>query len=136
MILLQLSASTLLLPVAYFLLHTPTKTAPQYALAAALMVVFASSQLFWRNPVKNSSMHRIDAFIAKLTVFGFVAYTLICALSTITRIIPYAAVIVAIGLAAAVGHRHSSKKWCSAGHIYAHGLLHVIGAIGATYAFL
>jgi hypothetical protein len=136
MILLQLSAATLLLPVAYFLLNTRTKTAKQYALATALIAVFTSSQIFWRNPVKNSTMHRIDAFIAKTTVVGFIAYTLAYSLCKITLVIPYAAVMVAIGTAAFVGHQYSSKTWCSSEHVYSHALLHVIGAIGATYAFL
>jgi hypothetical protein len=132
MILLQLSAVTFLIPVAYFLLYTAKK----YALATALIVVCVSSQLFWRNPVENSTTHCIDALIAKITIFGFILYTVSYTLCTIHRIISYAAIMVITGITALVGDRYSSNKWCSSGHIYSHAMLHLFGTMGAMYAFL
>ena len=136
MILLQLSATAFLVPVAYFLLYTPEKPAKKSALAAALVVIFASSQLFWYNPVKNSIIHRFDALIAKIIIAGFILYTLLYTLRTINQVISYIALMGTIGITAFVGDRQSSKKWCSVGHIYSHALLHILGAIGATYAFI
>jgi len=42
-----------------------------------LIVSIIVSQFFWKNPIKNSILHKIDSIIAKIVIILFIFYTLI-----------------------------------------------------------
>lgn len=88
-----------------------------------------ASQVFWANPVKNSTVHKVDAAIAKGTI-GYIVY------DTVSRRPHYSYYGVLAMLVACVSnsHRESEKQWCSVYHIKWHGLLHMTCFVASLYA--
>ena len=65
----------LVISLIYFYLYS-NKNWIETALAALLVATIITSQYFWRNPLRGTSLHKIDATIAKLCIFSFIIYTL------------------------------------------------------------
>lgn len=134
MLLLRITGALFLFPFAYFLRYSD-KNAYECALGGSLVLTVALAQLFWRNPVRNSTLHRVDAAAAKLSLACFVAYTLSRTLSA-ELMVSYGAVLAGVVVAAAASQYYSCRDWCGARHVRAHAALHALCAVGAFYAFL
>ena len=80
-----------------------------------------ASQVFWANPVKNSTVHKVDAAIAKGTVSRRPHYS-------------YYGVLAMLVACVSNSHRESEKQWCSVYHIKWHGLLHMTCFVASLYA--
>ena len=119
----------------YFFFYSD-KTWATYYLAATLITVIISSQLFWRNPTKGTRLHIIDAILAKVCIFSFILYTIICKLKFIEISIIYVILLLYIGLASWSGNRYSKIQWCSPDHIKSHAFLHYFCFMATFFAFL
>jgi len=67
----------LIISISYFLSQElKNKQLVEYVLASFLIITIILSQTFWNNPIKHSSIHKIDAIIAKIVILSFILYTL------------------------------------------------------------
>ena len=105
------------------------------ALGGSLAITVVLAQIFWRNPIRHSTVHRLDAAAAKLSLACFVMYTLSRNLTT-ELMLSYSEVLAGAAVAAALSQYYSCREWCGYRHVYAHAMLHTLCAIGAFYAFL
>lgn len=97
-----------------------------------LFLTFAFSQMFWSDPVKQSVIHIIDSFMAKLTFLAFVVYTVYIGNATINYIVT----LLFIGVFFGLSDHFSRLSWCSQNHIICHGLAHIFCAYAITFAFV
>ena len=126
-----LRCTNLLLSISilYFLFNE-TKPIAEYVLASFLVATIIASQLFWENPVRGSTVHRIDAVIAKIVIFSCIFYTLVYKFK-----ISFLGVLLAIAVSFYFSNYYSNKEWCCNGHIVCHGSLHVLCFIATFYTF-
>ena len=124
----------LLLSLFYFYYHSD-KNLTECILAMLLISVIASSQIFWRNPVRGTSAHTIDAIIAKVCILSFIFYTILFKLHTNDLALTYAILLAFIVAAAGFSSYYSSKKWCGPSHLYSHAFLHYFCFIATFFAF-
>ena len=119
----------------YFFFYSD-KNWTTYYLAATLITVIISSQLFWRNPTKGTRLHIIDAILAKVCIFSFILYTIAYKLKSTEISIIYVILLLYIGLASWSGDRYSKIQWCSPDHIKSHAFLHYFCFMATFFAFL
>ena len=103
----------------------------EFFLVCLLILSIFCSQLFWNNPIKNSIIHKIDAFVAKIVIITFIIYTLIYKFK-----ISFLLILLAIAISFYFSNYYSNKEWCSNQHICCHGLLHIFCFIGTFFAFI
>ena len=132
---LRITSSFVLLPFLYFIIHS-NKNTSEYILGLLTLITFIFSQIFWKNPVKNSKIHRYDASIAKLTIISHFLYTSICKqLCTKIKVL-YCVILLCIILVFYCSNKYSKQKWCCKKHVVYHGLLHLICSGAGFFAFL
>ena len=120
----------LIIPILYFIFIRREKKILEYVLASFLVVIIITSQLFWINPIKNSSIHMIDSIVAKFVIVSFILYILVYKFKYIVLLF-----LLAVIICAYFSNYYSQKKWCSDQHLYWHGCLHIFCAFGAFYTF-
>ncbi len=101
-------------------------------LSILLFLTFAFSQMFWSDPVKNSVIHLIDSFLAKLTFVTFLVYTFYIGNATAN----YIFALFSIGIFFYLSHHFSRRSWCCCPHIICHGMAHVCCAYAIMFAFV
>jgi hypothetical protein len=131
---LRLTSLLLLCPIFYFLWNKANlvrKTFFEYLLVLLLIVVVVCSQFFWNDPVKYSTIHKIDSIIAKASVVVFILYILVFKFK-------YSFLLVAltIVLLFCISDYYSNIEWCSDPHLISHGILHLCCTIATFYAFI
>jgi len=92
-----------------------------------LQTVFLSI-LFWWNPVRDSWMHRVDAWNAKFVIAVGVIYTLGFKELPIYDQIIYLALCAILAWTFYQSDRHSIS-WCSHLHLIYHAFLHFVGGL-------
>ena len=133
---LVLSSFFLLLPLLVFY-QKEEKTTAEYFLAGLLCINITISVLFWFEPTRNSAVHTIDAFFARVSLVSFIVYILFHLWQLQQKIFLF----VFMGLLTLsmvifwLSNHHSSKKWCSPYHIFHHFLFHFVIAVGSSFAF-
>lgn len=100
-------------------------------LACLLIVTVVFSQLFWSDPVQNSTLHQMDAIVAKIVIFSFILYTLVYKFR-----VSYLFVLFAVGITFYLSNKYSSQEWCCDKHIACHGLLHFFCFTATFFAFV
>jgi len=123
----------LIISIEYFIFNTIYSNKIlkiEFFLACLLILTIICSQLFWNNPIKNSIIHKIDAFISKIVICLFILYTIIYKFT-----IGFLIILVAIIISFYFSNYYSNKEWCSNNHIICHGLLHIFCFIGTIYTF-
>lgn len=121
----------LIISISYFLSQElKNKQWVEYVLASFLIITIILSQTFWNNPIKHSSIHKIDAIIAKIVILSFILYTLFYKFK-----ISYLLVLLGIAISAYFSNYYSLQEWCCDKHIICHGLLHIFCFIATFYAF-
>jgi len=107
---LLFSSLFFLLPLTFFYLK-PNKNNYEYILASLLIINMILSLLFWSNPVKNSLIHTIDAFFARVSVISFLIYIVFLKKNTnLDNIIFYTLFLIGIFMFLC-GGKQSSKNW-------------------------
>ena len=129
---LRYTSFLLIISILYFLFNQNLKETPklEYVLALLLTLTVIFSQIFWNNPIKNSKIHKIDAIIAKTTIFSFIIYILIYKFK-----LSFIFFILAMYISFCFSDKYSNQEWCCNDHIFWHGLLHIICFICSLYAF-
>lgn len=125
----------LVISLIYFYLYS-NKNWIETALAALLVPTTIASQYFWRNPLRASNMHKIDATIAKFCIFSFIFYTLFVKRITNYTLLIYSILLLYIGLAAWFSNHYSKIHWCSPEHIKSHAFLHYFCFMATFFAFI
>jgi hypothetical protein len=123
----------LVLSVLYFLFNLKSinkNSIIEIIFAIALVLTIILSQLFWRNPIKSSRIHKIDAINAKIVILTFILYTIIFKFK-----LSFLFILVAIFISSYFSNRYSKQEWCSNKHILCHGLLHIFCFIATFYTF-
>jgi hypothetical protein len=131
---LRYTSMLLLISIAYFLCTIPDiKNHPkvEFILAIFLLVTLVCSQLFWDHPIQHSTIHKIDAIVAKIVIFSFIVYTLMYKFK-----ISYLLVLAAIFISFYYSHKYSRQEWCSTNHLCCHGLMHLFCFIATFYTFI
>jgi hypothetical protein len=124
----------LIFALLYFYFNA-VKNYAEYVLAFLLVLVIISSQIFWRNPLRGTSIHKLDAMIAKVCILSFIFYTILFKLHTDELAVLYAILLACILTAAWFSSYYSSKTWCSPSHLYSHAFLHYFCFIATFFAF-
>lgn len=124
------SSLLLVVPVFYFLFYSKQKPWPEYVLALSLVLVVFCSQLFWRDPVQHSIIHKIDALVAKVVLFVCVAYTLVFKYR-----LAFVFILLLIAVSFFFSNYYSSRDWCCNHHLISHASLHVLCFIALFYTF-
>lgn len=131
---LRITNQLLFLTLYYFvynLYHLKTIHPIEYVLASSLVIVIITSQLFWRNPIKGSLIHKVDAFVAKIVIGTLITYTLIYKFK-----VSFLFILMAILVSFLCSHHYSKKEWCCNKHLISHGILHIFCFIASIYVFL
>jgi len=123
-----------LLGFLYYLLYSK-KNVSENVLGIALFITFIVSENFWVNPERFSISHKIDGFVAKLTIGLFIIYTIFYKKLGNTAKISYIFVIGMLGLMFYHSNLNSSLDWCCDQHVLHHIFLHLITFMGIPYAF-
>ena len=95
-----LYTNLLLIFALFYFYYQSDKNWMECILALLLVAVIISSQFFWRNPMRGTSAHAIDAIIAKVCILSFIFYTILFKLHPDELAVLYAILLVFI-LAAA-----------------------------------
>ena len=103
----------------------------EYLLAILLLLVMIMSQMFWKNPIKGSSIHKADAVVAKSTICCFILYVLFYKFK-----LSFLLFVLFILLSFACSHYFAMKEWCSNKHLFFHGTLHIACFFATFYAFI
>jgi len=124
----------LLIPIVYFLIFGQ-KRLPEYILASLLIVIVITSQIFWRKQERETTIHKLDAFVAKIVIGSFIVYTLIYKLSSSIMRVSYWLLLAGIATSFYYSNYYSTREWCSNAHIRFHAWLHILCFIATFYAF-
>ena len=124
----------LVFSLVYFYCNS-TKNWIECVLAVLLVAIILSSQIFWRNPIRGTSVHTIDAIIAKVCISAFIAYTIAFKLQYDDIAIVYGILLLGIVVSAGLSGYFSNKRWCSPAHIHSHAFLHYFCFIATFFAF-
>lgn len=130
---LQITSLFFLFGVIYFFYYSK-KNMIECILALILSGCFILSELFWNNPVRFSNMHTIDGIYAKITSVSFILYSLFKKMNVIAKF-SYIGLMLSLMYTFYYSNLYSSMDWCCDEHIFYHGLMHLIGFIGISYAF-
>jgi len=132
---LQITSILFFVSFCYFLLYSK-KNITEIILGILIFITFIISQLFWYNPIQYSTIHQIDALIAKTTFISFVIYILfIKNLSSSVFFFSLLLIITSFYLFFLSNH-YSTIEWCSINHIIYHGLAHIFSFVSSIYAFV
>jgi hypothetical protein len=119
-----------------FFLQFSEKNMWEKILAGCSIIILISSQLFWANPVRYSTIHRIDGIVAKITVLSFIGY--VTFYKKIDPILLYLFMILVVWMMYffLLSNFYSNKEWCCNKHILYHGMSHIFCFICSLFAFL
>jgi len=133
--LLCVTSGFFLLSFLYYVLYSK-KNHYENILAGWIMIIFITSILFWRNPVRNSTIHEIDSIVSRIVILIFIVYTLFFKRLRLLFLVTYLLFVFLAFITSKLSDKASSKHWCGKDHILYHGLFHICCSIGALYAFL
>jgi len=102
----------------------------EYILAFFLVVTIVLSQLFWSQPIRGSTIHRIDALNSKLVAGCFILYVLSYKFRW-----SFVLLIGLVFFSFFMSDYYSTLEWCSNKHLLWQGILHVLCFIASFYAF-
>jgi hypothetical protein len=128
---LFLTSFFFLIPVYSYILNQ------KYSLLETIIIIslicnFILSCFFWYDTQKNTLIHKIDAFMARITfIFIFINLIFFKEFNYLT----YSLIVELLALIYS-SHITSTLKWYSEDHIFYHGLFHFLGALTCTFILL
>ena len=121
------------IPLSVFYLKQ-NKNIYEYGLAGLLINNILLTILFWRNPIKHSVMHKMDALSARISLLSFTVYIVFT--KHIFLISSYF-ILFSIGMGLFYGsNKESSINWCSKNHILYHMCFHLFMCLAVASSFL
>jgi len=132
---LRITNSLLLLSFLFFLQFSE-KNICEIILAGCLVITIIVSQLFWKNPIKHSTIHRIDGIVAKISLVLFIGY--VTFYKKIDSMLFYLFLIIMVWMIYffLLSDFNSRKEWCCNNHILYHGMSHIFCFAGSLFAFM
>jgi hypothetical protein len=133
--LLCLTSSLLVISFLFFL-YFSDKNIYEIILAGLLIITIIISQLFWNNPVKYSTIHKIDGIVAKMSLVLFIGY--IAIYKKMDTIFFYLSLIMINWTIFyfLLSDFYSRKQWCCNNHILYHGMSHIFCVVASIFAFV
>ena len=125
----------LVLSIIFFIINS-NKNIAEYYLIVCLLLTILFSQIFWRNPIKYSMIHIIDAIIAKISFASFIVYTILYKNLNIYLLGSYLLLMLTAIYTFFYSHKYSTQEWCGNKHLIYHGCSHILCFAGSFYAFL
>ena len=119
----------LVLSIFYFFQRSK-KPFIEYIFVLGIIIVIITSQLFWTTPVKGSTIHIIDAVVAKIVIAALILYTLVYKFR-----FSFLFVLLALTISFYFSNYYSNEEWCSDEHLYYHGCGHIFCFIATLYTF-
>lgn len=126
---LQYTNLLLILSILFFY-RNAQKPMLEYILVLFIITVIISSQLFWNNPIKGSTIHIIDAIIAKIVIITLILYTLIYKFK-----FSFLFVLLLIAISFYFSNYYSKQEWCCNEHLCCHAFGHIFCFIATLYTF-
>ena len=121
-----------IIPLSAFYLKQ-NKNIYEYGLAGLLINNIFLTILFWKNPIKHSVMHKVDALSARISLLSFTIYIVFA--KHIFLISSYF-ILFFIGMGLFYGsNKESSKHWCSKNHILYHMCFHLFMCLAVACAY-
>jgi hypothetical protein len=136
---LIISSSVFLVPILQFLRYNNHKyfqSLVQCGLVCMLLCNYIFSVLFWWDGRPNTIIHRIDAFLARLSIVSFSSYILFFRNLELRWKALFLLVLQQCFRMYYFGSKASALNWCSDAHIIWHLFFHLFVGIGATFAFI
>jgi len=130
---LRITSGLILVTFAYFIKNSK-KNIHEIVIGSMMLLLFFCSQLFWRDPIRRSIIHRLDAFVAKITIIYSILYTILT--KHMEKYWLYFTIIGCIAIAFYASNYYSSKDWCCPHHIFCHCLLHIFCFAASLYVFI
>jgi len=131
---LRITSNLLFVTFIYFIIKS-NRNIHELFIGSIVLLLFFCSHLFWRNPVRHSIAHKIDAIVAKTTIIYSILYTTLVKNLNKFLFYSYLLIVFCIGLSFYMSNYYSKKEWCSPHHIYYHFILHICCFVGSLYAF-
>jgi hypothetical protein len=132
---LKLTNNLLILSFIFFILNSK-KNINEILLSICLIITFLTSQLFWNNPIRYSIIHKLDGFIAKISIIYFLIYTIFYKKLNNYLLYSYLFFMLCALIFFYLSDYYSNIEWCGAIHIYYHSISHIFCFIGSLYSFL
>jgi hypothetical protein len=121
-----------IIPLSAFYLKQ-NKNIYEYGLAGLLINNILLTILFWRNPIKHSIMHKVDAFFSR---FSLVFFTIYIVFAKKLSFIACYFILFSIGMGLFYGsNKESCKHWCSKNHILYHMCFHLFICLAVACAY-
>lgn len=134
---LVFTSCLLLIPIIYCMTHFTITNNFEIVLLLLLTSNLVWSILFWNNGKKNSLEHKIDGFLAKLSLVLFIFYILFIKENIPKKHKTFLLCILSIVIILySLSNKYSSREWCSKEHIITHSLFHVSITTGSLFAFI
>jgi len=132
---LRITNSLLVISFLFFLQFSE-KNIWEIMLGGYLVITIIVSQIFWTNPVRYSTIHRIDGIVAKISLFIFIVYVTVY--KKIDAALFYLFLIIMVWMVYFffLSDTNSRKQWCCNNHILYHGMSHIFCFVGSLFAFV
>lgn len=143
---LVFSSFLFLLPL-YIFFNKSKKNNYEYGLSFLIYINFILSILFWLNPIKQSIMHKIDVFFARVSFVCISLYILFvknnylqnkntCQITKFQFISLLILIFICISTMVYLSNYYSTREWCCNEHFICHCFFHIFAVMGITIAFL
>lgn len=101
-----------------------------------LFFIIIFSQLFWSCPINKCIIHRIDAFIAKITIgISFIYFTFYKKKGN-NQIYFIIFCVLGMTISFYLSDVSSSNEWLSISHIFYHSFVHIFATVSMFYVLL
>ena len=132
-----LCITNLLLVISFtFFVINSNKNIAECYLGVCLLLTIIFSQLFWKNPKQHSTIHKLDAIVAKISLLSFILYTILYKNLNNYLLGSYLILMAGVFYSFYYSNKYSSQEWCCDNHIIYHGCSHLFVFAGSFYAFL
>jgi len=130
------SSTFFILPFLYLTYFVETPNETELYLSKLLLGNAIISLLFWHNPIKHCTIHKLDSFLVRVSVITiFIYIACIKQIEYTYKSLFFTLYAFFLGLAK-LSNVFSRKEWCSDQHIFYHFLMHIVGISGSYIAFL
>jgi hypothetical protein len=116
----------------YFFHKYSIKNIYECYLASLIILSYVLSISFWKNAIKGSFIHRLDAIVAKFSITNLILYTIHHKKFRYS----YLFFVNCIICSAILSHIESTKEWNSYRHVVFHLMLHFSCFFTSLYAFM
>jgi len=134
--LLYYTSHLFLLPVLYYTIIIKKHTKLLSTLFSMVFVNFIFSIAFWTEPIKGSTIHKIDSIMAKTTIATMIITTTIRRVLENQTIWWFFCCLAWMILFFYLSNLYSTIEWCCREHLITHSMGHLMATISMFFVFL